>query len=245
MSGWIRIERDLMLKGHPVFDPEPMSQREAWTWMIARAAWHPTTHMVNGREYVVQRGSFFGTLRNLTMRFRWTSLKRLRTFVGKLESEGMLETRAVAGKTLFTIVNYDLYQSRGPDQSTTPKPAPPKEETGQGDLTDREKLLMAMGIAPTDMSPSGKIPGDRADMHEASRWRDDLKLSLSEQIDVIADVTSRRQGAAPTSFRYFTRPMQEAAARKQAGPLKPATQTGQPLPGKSQKVRASAKEAMQ
>lgn len=114
MSGWVRIERDIWK--HPFFDNEPMSKREAWIWMISRAAWKDTRHKVGAQMRPVPRGSFMTTLRELQSKFKWRSDKKVRDFLKQLEVEGMVERTVVgsknAPKTHVTISNYDKYQSQ-------------------------------------------------------------------------------------------------------------------------------------
>lgn len=115
MSGFITIERRLW--DHPMFAVAPMTEREAWMWMIASAAWADTTHRVGQEVVQVARGSFVTTLRDLQSTFMWGSDKRVRTFLKMLEKNGMVSSESVgktnARKTRVTICNYNEYQSRG------------------------------------------------------------------------------------------------------------------------------------
>jgi hypothetical protein len=111
MSGWIAISRDLF--EHGFFAREPMSEREAWVWMIARAAWKDTRHRIGGEVVDVPRGSFFCTLRELQQAWGWGSDKRVRTFLKRLENGRMVDANVTAKKTQITICNYDEYQEAG------------------------------------------------------------------------------------------------------------------------------------
>jgi len=115
MTGFITIERKLW--DHPIFAPSPMSEREAWVWMISRAAWSDTEHFVGGQMRPVSRGSFMVTLREMQSAFMWGSDKKVRNFLKKLENHEMLTGETVgqrnARKTHVTICNYDEYQSSG------------------------------------------------------------------------------------------------------------------------------------
>ena len=115
MSGFITIERSIW--DHPLFKPEPMTEREAWMWMIAQAAWSATRHRVGSELLDVPRGSFMATLREMQASFMWKSDKRVRTFLKTLEKEGMIGRTTVgaknAPKTHVTICKYEEYQSRG------------------------------------------------------------------------------------------------------------------------------------
>ncbi len=119
MSGWIAISRDLF--AHDFFAREPMSEREAWVWMIARAAWKDTRHRIGGDMVDVPRGSFFCTLRELQQAWGWGSDKRVRSFLKRLENERMVDANTDAKKTQITICNYDQFQDvgRSEDASAT------------------------------------------------------------------------------------------------------------------------------
>ncbi len=115
MSGWISVTRKHALGKHDLFKNEPFTEREAWTWLVANAAWEDTTHRVSGQRVDVPRGSFIGTLREMMTEWGWGSDTRVRKFLAKLEGEDMIERTAVgqknARKTHVTICNYDDYQS--------------------------------------------------------------------------------------------------------------------------------------
>ena len=108
MSGWFLVARGVF--DHPMFLPEPMTEREAWLWLIARAAWKDTQHRVGGDVVPVPRGSLFCTLRELQAAWGWRSDTRVRAFLGRLENERMIQRETNAGKTQITICNYSRYQ---------------------------------------------------------------------------------------------------------------------------------------
>ena len=96
-----------------------MSEREAWVWMIAKAAWKETRHRIGGDMVDVPRGSFFCTLRELQSAWGWGSDKRARTFLKRLENERMIDASVDAGKTHITICNYDQFQDIGRNQDAS------------------------------------------------------------------------------------------------------------------------------
>lgn len=114
-KGFITIERAIW--DHPVFKPSPMTEREAFIWMIKEAAWKDTKHRVGSEIIDVPRGSFVFTLRDLQSAFMWSSDKKVRGFLGRLEAEGIIGRTAVgatnARKTHVTICKYDEYQTVG------------------------------------------------------------------------------------------------------------------------------------
>jgi len=90
-----------------------MSEREAWLWLIAKAAWKDTTHRVGNVVVKVERGSMFMTLRDLQVAWRWKSDKRVRGFLAVLRNERMILIKTDAGKTQVSICNYSEYQDDG------------------------------------------------------------------------------------------------------------------------------------
>lgn len=111
MTGWVRISREVF--DHPVFQPGEMSEREAWLWLIAHAAWKDTHHNIRGVVYIVPRGSLFVTLREMQLAWRWRSEKRVRGFLDRLEAASMIGRKTDAAKTQLSICNYDKYQEGG------------------------------------------------------------------------------------------------------------------------------------
>lgn len=109
MSRWVRIQADVF--EHPVFAAEPFSEREAWLWLIAKAAWRETRHRVGSSVVTVPEGSLFVTLREMQTAWRWRSDTRVRTFLRMLENERMILVDSNAGKTQVTICNYSEYQN--------------------------------------------------------------------------------------------------------------------------------------
>jgi hypothetical protein len=111
MSRWVRTDCEIL--SHPLFKPEPFTEREAWLWLITRAAWKDTHHRVGAEMVSVPRGSLFVTLRELQTAWKWVSDKRVRSFLNMLEKNAMIGRGADAGKTHITICNYSKYQDAG------------------------------------------------------------------------------------------------------------------------------------
>ncbi len=105
MSGWIRVDRKIFKDDF--FASEPMSEREAWLWMISKAAWKDTFH----GDLEVPRGSFYCTLRELQREWKWASDKRVRTFLKRTQKRRMIGLNTDAKKTLVTICKYEDFQS--------------------------------------------------------------------------------------------------------------------------------------
>jgi len=109
MSRWFRVAADIF--EHEFFAQSEMSEREAFLWLVAKAAWKDTRHRVGAEMLPVPRGSLFVTLREICAAWGWKSDFRVRTFLDAMEAEGMIKRTANAGKTCVSICNYDRYQT--------------------------------------------------------------------------------------------------------------------------------------
>jgi hypothetical protein len=103
-TGHINVARSIF--DHPMFeDGKPLSQREAWLWLISNAAWRPMQIMVrNGRTSEMlnlDRGQLSFSRSFLRKAWRWTSEKKVRTFLGRLERECMVDLLMASFKPSF------------------------------------------------------------------------------------------------------------------------------------------------
>ena len=111
-GGNFRVSRSIF--DHPMFDDEPMTRREAWLWLISSAAWQPLRIQVrNGRatELInLERGQLSHSRSFMKNKWKWTSEKKVRTFLNRLERERMIDLQTGQLQTVITICNYDLFQ---------------------------------------------------------------------------------------------------------------------------------------
>lgn len=93
----------------------------------------------------------------------------------------------------------------------------------------RERILEAMGVDGSGITPSGKFIGTPAHMAEPPKW-DALGLTEDDQLSVIRSQMERGRcrdpNFMPGSLAYFTGAMSDLAAAKARGvpPLKPLPQ---------------------
>lgn len=109
MSGWIKLHRGW--RDCEVFGgAEPMSEREAWVWLIEHAAWKDTRRRTaKGERIEVKRGQYHTSLRTLGDTFGWGKNKVAR-FLDRLVEHEMIGTVAGQSGILVTICNYSKYQ---------------------------------------------------------------------------------------------------------------------------------------
>lgn len=107
-EGWIFLDR--RIREHWIYSELPFSRFQAWIDIILSANFRDKTIMVNGRPFLVRRGSFLTSVRKLSERWGWSRGKVVR-FLATLQTEKMIETGTPNG-TLITVVNYGVYQVR-------------------------------------------------------------------------------------------------------------------------------------
>lgn len=230
MRGWVRIDRGI--QRHPLFAPEPFTEREAWLWLILNAEYRDKRRHVAGQVVTVPRGSLIASYRDMQRIWRWNSWHRVRNFLSRLCDEDMIALHrpdTARGKTVIEVMDYERYQAQQdrPRKDATAAPDATAPAADPETQTHRENLLAAMGLPADGMTAGGRLHGNRDDMLEARRWADHLGLSEVEQVEIVRDVMQRRTGDPPRSFRFFTPAMQEAAGRKAA----PKLQAVQPTTG--------------
>ena len=116
MAGYVAISRSLW--SDPDFDDGPMSQREAWIWLIAEAAWKPHKVRRNNAIIELQRGQVAHSIRFIAEAWGWHRA-RVERFLKTLKNRDMIETATETGVSVITICNYDKYQA-GEKAAETP-----------------------------------------------------------------------------------------------------------------------------
>lgn len=94
---------------HPMFAPEPYTEREAWLWMLGQASWEPRTMRVGRAHFEVTRAQFAVAMRYLATKWKWSE-PRVRRFLKRCSSDAMVLVQPTREATLITICNYDEYQ---------------------------------------------------------------------------------------------------------------------------------------
>src|SRR5215208_4627567 len=91
--GFFQVDRGVW--SHPVFAPEPFTEREAWLWLIARAAWKPNGVRVGQLVIHVERGQLAVSMRYLAEAWQWVKSSVAR-FLAKLINARMITRDTVA-----------------------------------------------------------------------------------------------------------------------------------------------------
>lgn len=151
-KGFIAIHREIF--DHEAFKKSPMSEREAFIWMISRACFKDTKQRVGTVSITVPRGSFLTTLRELQHNMLWSSDKKIRGFLKTAQKWSLISTKVVGQgtqkKTQITICNYSKYQNVGRTEGSTTD----AQGTNKGRTKDAVKNKGNNGnnISPSDSS---------------------------------------------------------------------------------------------
>jgi hypothetical protein len=158
MSGWVAIDRGIF--EHTFFAREPMSEREAWVWIITRAAWQDTRHRVGSAMVEVPRGSLMATLREMQQAWLWGSDKRVRLFLARLKNEEMIGLKTDASgthkKTQISVCKYEFFQQAGRNGKT--------QTDASGTQAGRTKETREQNNKEQEKKEEAKASSDAADL---------------------------------------------------------------------------------
>jgi hypothetical protein len=137
---------------HDCFADEAFTEREAWMWLIAEAAWKPRTRRIGNAVIALSRGQLAGSLRFLADRWGWNK-DRVDRFLVRLKNRDMIETETKTGVTVVTICNYDAYQRVSLPDATAAATEPETPARQQCDKREDIKNIESKNI-PRDGWPS-------------------------------------------------------------------------------------------
>lgn len=121
--GFVWIQRGFL--DHPIFAKEPLTEREAFLWMITEAAWKPRRTRVHHTAVMLERGQLAHSTRFMAAAWQWSEA-RVRRYLNRLKIDAMVKVESDAHATRVTICNYDKYQSKSDDgdaETTQPSDA--------------------------------------------------------------------------------------------------------------------------
>jgi hypothetical protein len=197
---------------HPAFADEPFTEREAWAWLIAEAAWKPRRRRIGSRVIELDRGQLAGSVRFLAERWKW-SKSRVDRFLNRLKNETMIGTDSGTGILLVSVCNFDKYQRVGLPSGTDSGTASGTDSgTLAGQTRNKETLLKKE--PPSAGSPNAKAhsrgrsidPRNYTAAFEAF-WAAYPKTKTSNPkavaFDVFARLSADDQAAATASLSGF------------------------------------------
>jgi hypothetical protein len=148
-KGYVLIARGLLT--HPRFKPRgPLTQFEAWYWLIESAAYAPhDVTITSGRNRLtvcLEPGQLTYSIRYLAAAWRWSD-KRVQRFLGALQLDRSVTTQTTTGQTVITLCNWAKYQR--PDFEVTTQSA---TATTTATTTNKKE-----GKERSNISPSGSV----------------------------------------------------------------------------------------
>lgn len=239
--------------GHPAFAPEPYTEREAWAWLIAEAAWRPVRVRVGSEIVVLKRGQLSHSLRFMAERWQWDK-EKVRRYLRRLEKRDMIETASETGQTVISICNYNAYQRVSlPDRdscSSKSEPAPRQHRDKEEDIKgiEEERVVSAQAPAPSSsISPEAfalsndfltaigvdptapELQGMSGAPYTAQMW---LTRGYERALILAtaADIAARQRPDIPP-LTYFTKALERAHSRRPAPEQKPLPLPLQPIEG--------------
>lgn len=135
-EGWIKLHR--AIQEHWLWDDEPFTRGQAFIDLLLIVNHKDKKIMFNGELIEVKRGSKITSLRQLSDRWKW-STNKVKKYLEQLQKDGMINYKSDNKKTLLTIENYEVYQSRGNTDETQMKQRSDTEEKQKKFKSDAEE----------------------------------------------------------------------------------------------------------
>ena len=109
MAGWVKVHRDI--QNCWIWEEKPFSRGQAFIDLILMVNHEDKKIMFNGTLTEIKRGSGITSIRKLSDKWGW-SKNKVDHFLKQLQSDEMISYKKDTKKTVVSIENYDLYQSR-------------------------------------------------------------------------------------------------------------------------------------
>ena len=173
MSGYKRLHASLWESTD--FADEPFSEREAFMWLVAKAAWKAHQRRVGRHVVEVKRGEFVGTTRGLARTWQWSEA-RVRRYFDRLSERRTLRRTADAHATRITICNYDEFQ--GVDDQEAETVTHPATHINKMGLNRMNKDTPPISPTPNRKSliPEDWSVPDRGRAYATDRGLDDAEI---------------------------------------------------------------------
>lgn len=106
MNGWFAVKHGITK--HPLFQGHP-ERLAIWLWLLDNACHKDTPHDINGKTVIVPRGAVAASERRIAKEVG-VGYQVVRTFLGRLRSEHMVNARLTQGRNVISLCNYEKYQ---------------------------------------------------------------------------------------------------------------------------------------
>lgn len=108
-KGWVAIYRSLM--DHWLFSDKPFCFTAAFLDLVMLANYKDKKTVSRGELVDCERGCVNLSMKILAERWGW-GRNKVRTFLDKLESDGMVKLEITPRRTVIRLTNYDVYQCK-------------------------------------------------------------------------------------------------------------------------------------
>lgn len=145
----------------PDFAPEPFTQREAFMWLVASAAWRE--HETRGAfgKITLQRGEFCFSIRFLAERWGW-SKSRVERFISALKNRDTIRDSKRDGEQVWKISKYNDFQIlKEPTRDSKRDSKRDSSGTVAGQQRDKEEDIEDIeDIKPSSLRSEGYGPDE-------------------------------------------------------------------------------------
>ena len=131
-SGYIKLYRKVL--EHPIYSK--MQYFRVWLHLLLKANHKDKTFIFNNKNTTVKAGSFIGSLRGISKELK-ISISTVKMIIDYLISERMIEHKPNNKFSLFTIVQWDLYQSNEHKTARQLNASRTLAETNNNDKNDK------------------------------------------------------------------------------------------------------------
>lgn len=139
---------------HKVFPKVPYTEREAFLYLIEKAAWKERIYFVGNVKFELEKGQLTASLRYLADAWQWNKNK-VSAFLKALVEEKMIGTDIGTAQTVITIYNYEKFQNIG-------------KKSGQisGQVRDSKNPDLGQQSGQQIDEENGSIPPENEDLVE-------------------------------------------------------------------------------
>ncbi len=107
-KGWIAVDRSIM--DHWLYSGKPFCCFAAFVDLLLKANYMDKKVLHRGELVLCKRGTVNLSIKELADCWGW-SRPKVRTFLDKLEADGMVALEITPRRTVISIINYDKYQA--------------------------------------------------------------------------------------------------------------------------------------
>lgn len=108
-GGYVCLLRD-RLDDPWLRDPtQPLHRAAAYWWLHCSAAWRPESRIVNGKQWLLQRGQLLISYSGLAAEWKW-NVSAVQRFLAKCSEKKWLQTHISHGRMIITLLDYDAWR---------------------------------------------------------------------------------------------------------------------------------------